>query len=46
MYTETDLTSFGNYLLSEERKERIINKEAVGNQVTHADFENWKLKKD
>lgn len=34
------LTSFGNYLLSKEREERIseINKR----NVTHADYENWK----
>lgn len=40
--TENELTSFGNYLLSNERAERIsnINK---GN-VTHADYENWKTK--
>ena len=33
-------TSFGNYLLSEERNERVsdLNK----NNVTHADYENWK----
>lgn len=37
------LTSFGNYLLSKEREERIseINK----HNVTHADVENWKHKK-
>ena len=35
------LTSFGNYLLSKEREERIseINKR----NVTHADYENWKF---
>ena len=38
-----DLTSFGNYLLSKEREERIsdLNKR----NVTHADYENWKLNK-
>lgn len=36
-----ELTSFGNYLLSEERSNRIsdINR----NNVTHADYENWKF---
>lgn len=42
--TTSELTSFGNYLLSKERNKRIseINKE----NVTHADYENWKHKKD
>lgn len=37
-----ELTSFGNYLLSKEREERIseINKR----NVTYADYENWKVK--
>lgn len=39
-YSEADLVSFGNYLLSDERKERTseLNQQAV----THADLANWK----
>lgn len=39
-FTEKQLVSFGNYLLSKTRKENTskINR---GN-VTHADFENWR----
>ena len=38
-YNEEDLTSFGNYLLSETRKDRTseINRD----NVTHADVANW-----
>lgn len=37
---QKEVVSFGNYLLSKEREERIsdINKR----NVTHADLENWK----
>lgn len=40
--TPAQATSFGNYLLSPERKKivRGVNR----NVVTHADFENWKAK--
>lgn len=36
------LTSFGNYLLSDERNKSIrkVNRD----KVTHADIENWKAK--
>jgi len=35
MLTESDLVSFGNYLLSTKR-------DVSNNLVTHADLENWK----
>lgn len=42
-FNKKDLISFGNYLLSCERDEKIM---ATGNNnfenVTHADFQNWK----
>jgi len=40
MYTEDQLTQFGNYLLSDERKKSIrkINQKIV----CHADVENFK----
>ena len=40
---EPELVSFGNYLLSKERNENLIN-ETNANCVTHADLENWKAK--
>ena len=44
-YNKTDLTSFGEYLLSERRKESLFNVEdredVYPNKVYHADFENW-----
>jgi hypothetical protein len=39
-FNKKDIVSFGNYLLSEERKNRIS--ELNQNNVTHADIENWK----
>jgi len=48
LFTTTELTSFGNYLLSRERSESIFNSTGDGDflqmlaQVHHADFENWK----
>lgn len=48
-FNRKDLVSFGNYLLSDERKERFQNhpeppsislEERLRN-VTHADIENW-----
>ena len=44
-YNKTDLTSFGEYLLSERRKRNLFNVEdredVYPNKVYHADFENW-----
>jgi hypothetical protein len=37
-YNKTDLTSFGEYLLSERRK---VNIRGDLSKVHHADFENW-----
>ena len=48
LFTTTELTSFGNYLLSPGRTSRIINSGMIGTSVQlladvhHADFENWK----
>lgn len=50
-YEESDLVSFGKYLLSEKRDALIINNQEFENleqlkerlkQVYHADLENWK----
>ena len=47
MYTEKDITAFGNYLLSDERKNRVYsnqNKEEAAEiykRVTDADYRNW-----
>jgi hypothetical protein len=40
-YNKKDLVSFGNYLLSEARKETIWPDHET-TQVYHADIENWK----
>lgn len=49
-YEESDLVSFGKYLLSKDRLERIMTTD-TGNshellerlgEVYHADLENWK----
>lgn len=54
-YDEKDLVSFGNYLLSEERREVFKNNPNFPNgelleerlsEVHHADVENWKAKMD
>ena len=42
-YNKKDLVSFGNYLLSEERKS--ITSDINQTSVTHADICNWKDKK-
>lgn len=48
LFTTTELTSFGNYLLSKGRALSILNDESgmdattLLSQVHHADFENWK----
>jgi len=36
----SDLVSFGNYLLSEERMGKVSDE--MKDCVTHADLENWK----
>jgi hypothetical protein len=41
LYEEKDLVSFGNYLLSKERQDTIINEENL-DKVTDADLSNWK----
>ena len=38
-YNKKDLVSLGNYLLSEERRNRTS--ELSQDSVTHADIENW-----
>ncbi len=55
-FNKKDLIKFGNYLLSEERKELIFShpdksieaKEEALKTVSHADFENFmkKIKKE
>ena len=53
MFTEDQLVSFGQYLLSEEREKRIkstrIRNSSIKNRmrdVHHADFENWLAKEE
>lgn len=49
-YTEKDLVDFGNYILSEERKEHFTDhenmedKEVRMQKVHNEDIENWKDK--
>lgn len=52
-YTESDIVSFGNYMVSEERKNSFeaskdlytgVTVEERLTQVHHADVENWKEK--
>lgn len=40
-YTESQLVSFGNYMLNQDKRKR---REAVRKSVTHADVENWEVK--
>lgn len=49
-FNKTDLISFGEYMVSEERTQWIINHPDAANmapveerlkQVHHADYENW-----
>lgn len=42
-YTEKDLVQWGNYLLSKERKKKIVHKDNL-DKVTDADLANWKDK--
>ena len=45
-HTTADLVSFGNYLLSKERKKNLVNP-TNKRSVTDADLANWKqLQKD
>ena len=41
-YTEADLISFGNYLLSIERVKQYFDKKESFYNVYDADLENWK----
>lgn len=43
LFTEKELVDFGNYLLSKEREQTIIN-DQVKDKVTDADLANWKDK--
>jgi len=52
-FNESDLVSFGEYLLSKERTDLIlsnykegdsVSKEERLSQVYHADIENWRFK--
>jgi len=50
-FNTKDIVSFGEYLLSEERKQMILNHPESENSdietrlksVSHADIENWKV---
>ena len=52
-FTRTDLVSFGNYLLSNERKELFESHPDLGSEnleerlseVNHSDIENWNASK-
>ena len=49
-YTEKDITSFGNYLLSDRIKQSVFSSqdkeeaEEAFKSVSHANYENWKHK--
>ena len=44
IYSEKDIVSFGNYLLSADRK-KMVSKPSRGD-VGHWDLENWKHKEN
>lgn len=41
-FTKSELVSFGNYLLSEERENGLVHK-FNKRSVSHADLENWRV---
>ena len=47
-YTEKDITAFGNYLLSDKRKQSVFSTtrkdeaNEAAKSVSHADYENWR----
>lgn len=41
-FTESEMTDFANYCLSEYRESILLNPENVLRRVTEADFMNWK----
>jgi hypothetical protein len=43
-FNKKDLVEFGNYLLSDERKNKVINN-VIKSEVSHADVENFLHKK-
>jgi len=52
LYTDKDMVSFGEYLLSKERRDILKSHPEFEDdrfmerysQVSHADFENWRIK--
>jgi len=43
LYTEADLVSFGNYVLSEERSKTIV--QGTKDKIYDADLANWRYGK-